>query len=82
MSLDKSLKGRSRLTRVRSVLTRVERIEQMIANDKWVEGMSPLGIPKTKVVRLVIGKKKKKKAAEPAADGKDDKKKAAPKKKA
>lgn len=52
----------------------------MKANDKWVEGTSPFGIPKTRIVKLVIGKKKKKKAAEPAADGKADKKKAAAKK--
>lgn len=80
MSIDKSLKRRSRLAKTRSVLTRAERIAQMKANDKWVEGTSPFGIPKTRIVKLVIGKKKKKKAAEPAADGKADKKKAAAKK--
>lgn len=80
VSIDKSLKRRSRLARVRSVLTRPERIAQMIANEQWVEGTSPFGIPKTRIVRLVIGKKKKKKAAEPAADAKADKKKAAAKK--
>lgn len=78
MSIDKSLKRKSRLTGVRSVLTRAERIEQMKNNEQWVDGMDPFGIPKTKVVRLVLGKKKKKKAAE--GDAKDDKKKAAKKK--
>ena len=83
VSIDKSLKRRSRLARVRSVLTRPERIAQMKANEKWVDGTSPFGIPKTRIVRLVIGKKKKKKAAEPAADAKaaDKKKAAAPAKK-
>ncbi len=79
MSIDKSLKRKSRLARVRSVLTRPERIEQMKANEKWVEGDSPFGIPKTRIIRLVLGKKKKKKAAD-GADGAADKKKAAKKK--
>lgn len=82
VSIDKSLKRRSRLARVRSVLTLPERIAQMKVNEKWVEGTSPYGIPKTRILKLVIGKKKKKKAAEPAAaDAKADKKKAAPAKK-
>ena len=65
MSIDKSLKRRSRLARVRSVLTRAERIDQMKSNEQWVEGTSPFGIPKTRIVRLVSGKKKKKKAVDP-----------------
>ena len=79
MSIDKSLKRKSRLARVRSVLTRPERIDQMKANEKWVDGTCPFGIPKTRVIRLVLGKKKKKKVAE-GADGAADKKKAAKKK--
>ncbi len=79
MSIDNSLKRRSRLARVRSVLTRPERIEQMKANETWVEGTSPYGIPKTRIVKLKIGAKKKKKVADPA-DAKADKKKAAKKK--
>ena len=78
MSIDKSLKRRSRLARVRSVLTRPERIEQMKANEVWVDGTSPFGIPKTRIIKLVLGKKKKK-VADPA-DAKADKKKAAKKK--
>lgn len=79
VSIDKSLKRKSRLARVRSVLSRAERIDQMKANEKWVEGSSPFGIPKTRVIRLVLGKKKKKKAAE-GEEGAADKKKAAKKK--
>ena len=78
MSIDKSLKRKSRLARVRSVLTRPERIDQMKANEKWVDGTSPFGIPKTRIIRLVLGRKKKKKAAD-APDGAADKKKAAKK---
>lgn len=79
VSIDKSLKRKSRLARVRSVLTRPERIDQMKANEKWVDGTSPFGIPKTRIIRLVLGKKKKKKAAE-GTDAAADKKKAAKKK--
>ena len=78
MTIDKSLKRKGRLARLRSVMTRDERITQMKADERWVEGASPFGLPKLRVVRLVVGKKKKKKAAE--GDKKDDKKKAAKKK--
>lgn len=70
MSLDKSLKVKTRLKKIRSVLTRVERIEQMKSNDAWHDSMSVFGIPKTKVIRFTIGKKKKEKKEE----GADDKK--------
>lgn len=64
MSIDKSLKRGSRLVRSRNVLKRDERIEQMKADDRWQDGMSPLGIPKTRVQKVVIGKKKKKEKKE------------------
>lgn len=87
MSIDKSLKRKSGIVQVRSVLTRVERITKMKEEDKWKEGMSPYGIPKTRVMKIVLKKPKKAKAAEgeegaaPAAGGaapaakKDEKKK-------
>ncbi|MCA8995504.1 MAG: small basic protein [Planctomycetaceae bacterium] len=61
MTIDKSLKRGSRLSRSRNVLKRDERIEKMLANDNFSENQSPLGLPKTRVEKLVIGKKKKKK---------------------
>ncbi len=73
MTIDKSLKTRGRLARTRSVLSRDERIKQMKTDDKWTEGQSPFGLPKLRIVRLVVGKKKKKKAAD-AADTTADKK--------
>ena len=79
MTIDKSLKRKGRLARLRSVMTRDERIAQMQTDERWIDGSSPFGLPKLRVVRLVVGKKKKKKAAE--GDKKDDKKKAAVKKK-
>lgn len=73
MTIDKSLKRKGRLARTRSVLSRDERIKQMKADDRWADGQSPFGLPKLRVVRLVVGKKKKKKAAE-GADTTADKK--------
>lgn len=66
MTIDKSLKRKGRLQRSRNVLTRGERIERMKLEDRWEEGRSPLGLPKVRVVKTVVGKKKKKKAKEQA----------------
>ena len=76
MTIDKSLQRKGRLVRSRNVLKRGERIEQMKTEERWVEGRSPLGLPKTRVVKAAVGKKKKKAKAE--EDGKEDGK-AAPK---
>lgn len=76
MTIDKSLRRKGRLVRSRNVLKRGERIEQMKTEERWVEGRSPLGLPKTRVVKAAVGKKKKKAKAE--EDGKEDGK-AAPK---
>lgn len=73
MTIDKTLRRKGRLVRSRNVLKRDERIAQMQADEKWKDGLSPLGIPKTRVIKAALGKKKKKKAAEPgdaAASGK------------
>lgn len=70
MSIDKSLRRKNSLSRIRSVLTRDERIEQMVKNETWKEGMSPFGLPKTRVLKIVLKKAKKEKAPEA-----DDKKK-------
>ena len=73
MSIDKSLKRKSGMAQVRSVLTRVERITKMRADEKWKEGASPYGLPKTRVFKVVIKKAKKAKTedagAAPAAAG-------------
>jgi small basic protein (TIGR04137 family) len=64
MSIDKSLKRKSGIVQVRSVLTRVERITKMMEEDKWKEGTNPYGIPKTRVLKVMLKKPKKAKAAE------------------
>jgi len=68
MSIDKSLRRKNSLQRTRNVLTRGERIAKMKNEEKWADGRSPYGLPKTKVVKVVIKKAKKKedKAAEGA----------------
>jgi len=50
MSIDPSLKTKGKLTGTRSVMKRSERIEQLVADKKHVEGKdSVLGLPKTRV---------------------------------
>jgi small basic protein (TIGR04137 family) len=68
MSLDKSLKRKGGLARNRSVMKRTERIAKMIDDGKWADGMSPYGIPKTRVQKIVIKKKAKAEKAEGEGD--------------
>lgn len=69
MAIDKSLRRKGRLARSRNVLKREERIDQMKSEETWVAGRSPVGLPKTRVVKVAAKKKKKKeeKAEEGAA---------------
>lgn len=64
MTIDKSLKGGGRLVRSRNVLKRGERIARLQVEERWEEGQSPLGLPKVRVIKTVVGKKKKKKKKE------------------
>jgi small basic protein (TIGR04137 family) len=66
MTIDKSLKRKGRLLRSRNVLKRAERIVQLKVDERWEDGRSPLGLPKVRVVKTVVGKKKKKKTKEEA----------------
>lgn len=60
MSVDRSLRGSSTLTRHRSVLTRAERLARLEDLGKWVEGESKIiGMPKVGNKKSVGGKKKK-----------------------
>jgi small basic protein (TIGR04137 family) len=69
MSIDKSLRRKNSLARARNVLTRGERIKVMEDEERWAPGRSPYGLPKTKVVKVVIKKVKKVKEEETAAEG-------------
>jgi small basic protein (TIGR04137 family) len=71
MSIDKSLRRKNSLQRARNVLNRGERIKTMIDQERWQDGRSPFGLPKTKVIKVVIKKVKKAKEEEaaPGAEG-------------
>jgi small basic protein (TIGR04137 family) len=67
MTIDKSLKVRRGATSSRSVLSRAERLERLKENERWTEGMSPIGLPKVRVKKLSLKKKKKTKKEEDEA---------------
>jgi small basic protein (TIGR04137 family) len=71
MSIDKSLKRKNTLQRARSVLTRGERIKVLKDEERWKDGQSPFGLPKVRVVKIVLKKVKKAKEekAEEGAEG-------------
>jgi small basic protein (TIGR04137 family) len=69
MSIDKSLRRKNQLERARNVLTREERIKKLIDDDRWQDGRSPYGLPKVRVVKIVV--KKAKKAKEEKAEGEE-----------
>ncbi|WDI45046.1 small basic protein [Bremerella sp. P1] len=60
MTIDKSLKVKRGGISTRSVLKRSERIAQMKQQGTFNdESTSPIGLPKTKVVKISMKKKKK-----------------------
>ena len=71
MSLDKSLRKKSGMSRVRSVLKRGERIAKLTELEKFSAGASPFNLPKVRVTKLVA-KKAKKVKTDDAADAKKD----------
>ncbi|QGJ71827.1 Small basic protein [Planctomycetales bacterium 10988] len=75
MTLDRSIKPKAALTRMRSVLTRAERIEKLKEQDAFdADEQSPLGLQKVRVYKLQVKKKKKVKAPEEEGDKKKKKK--------
>ncbi|MGH7128786.1 MAG: small basic protein [Planctomycetaceae bacterium] len=73
MTIDKTLKRTNRLSRSRNVLTRAERIQRLQVEDRWQNEQSPLGLPKVRVLKTVVGKKKKKKTKEDDTEAGDKK---------
>jgi small basic protein (TIGR04137 family) len=67
VSIDKSLRRKNSLQRSRNVLTRGERIAQLKGEERWQDGRSPYGLPKVKVIKIIVKKAKKKE--EKAAEG-------------
>ena len=61
MSIDRTLKSSSALTRHRNVLTRTERIEKLADEGRWdEEDNSVFGLPKVTNRKASVGKKDKK----------------------
>ena len=74
MSLHPSLKIDSAGTQQRSVLTRIERIKDLMEKNLWEEGQDVTGLPKTKIIRIKkVAKEEKEEelveGAAPAAEG-------------
>ena len=69
MTMDKSLRLRRGLVRSRSVLTRGERIQRLMASERWQEGDSPFALPKVRVYKMAVKKKKKKEEEKKEAAG-------------
>jgi len=59
MSMDRSLKSKSSLTRHRNVLTRAERIERLKELGRWTEDIKVMGLPKVAHRKVAVGKKDK-----------------------
>lgn len=68
MSLHSSLRVDKAGAAQRTVLTRIERIKELMKKGQWSDESSVTNLPKTKQVRVKAGKKKEKEAA-PAAVG-------------
>jgi small basic protein (TIGR04137 family) len=64
MTVDKSLKIQAGSAKQRNVLTRTERLEKLIEQDRWQEGDPIMGLPKVRVQKISMKKKKKVKVAE------------------
>ena len=59
MTIDKSWKIKAGSAKTRNVLTRPERLQTLIADDRWSEGDKVYGMPKVRVDKLSMKKKKK-----------------------
>ena len=59
MSIDRSLKVKSALTRHRNVLTRAERVTKLKEEEKWSDECSLFGLPKVGHRKSKAGKKEK-----------------------
>ena len=68
MGLHSSLRIDSAGSQQRTVLTRIERIKDLMKKGLWKDGQEVTALPKTKVIRLKTAKtKKKEETAEGAA---------------
>jgi small basic protein (TIGR04137 family) len=59
MSLHRSLRVDSASAQQRTVLTRIERIKDLMKKGIWADDQEVTGLPKTKIVRVKAQKEKK-----------------------
>lgn len=59
MSLHSSLKIDKSSSAQRTVITRIERIKELMKKGLWKEESSVTGLPKTKIIRVKVKKKAK-----------------------
>ncbi len=67
MSLHPSLKIDKAAAQQRTVLTRIERIKDLMKKGLWEDGRQVIKLPKTKVIRIKTKKEKAEKAPEEGA---------------
>lgn len=67
MGLHPSLKIDTAGSHQRSVLTRIERIKDLMKKGLWEDTRSPVGLPKTKILKIKAKKAAKEKTEETAA---------------
>lgn len=70
MSLHPSLKVDTAGAQQRTVLTRIERIKDLMKKGKWQDGQEVLALPKTKIVKVKARKTKAVKEDDKAKDKK------------
>ncbi|MFA5261904.1 MAG: small basic protein, partial [Candidatus Omnitrophota bacterium] len=67
MSLHSSLRVDTAGAQQRTVLTRLERIKDLMKKDLWKEGQNVVALPKTKILKVKAKKTKAKKEEEGTA---------------
>ncbi|MBX3418512.1 MAG: small basic protein [Pirellulaceae bacterium] len=73
MTIDKSLKVKAGMSKVRNVFNRTERLAKLIEEERWQEGDPLLGSPKVRIPKVSMKKKKKVKTEEETKDTKKKK---------
>jgi len=75
MSLHPSLKIDTAGAQQRTVLTRIERIKDLMKKGTWEEGRNVTGLPKTKIMKIKAKRKEKKEEDETKDEAKAEEKK-------
>ena len=78
MSLHPSLKVDTAGAQQRTVLTRIERIKDLMQKDLWDDEHSVTGLPKTKIIKIKAAKKEKEEEETKEGEGTETAEEAAP----